>query len=250
MSQEIKEIVITEKPDLTISGDNGNLVRVISVEDESYLESTYTEIIQFMRDNHSQLLEGEEKDGLYLQLQDMWNVVSGKSGGKLNDISFNLILSRDEFKYLTDLITNKMEYTVDTIFFAEELIDMINSMRKDDKFTEGELKSFNMTPVDIHYLYQLLSVHTVKGLSKQSRNFANIIRRIALASKVFNYYKELYVNLSKAIGMWVYSLDRGTFISSDDPVYKMIWEGSDSEPIFMEVESPETVEAVVVEPNE
>lgn len=245
MSQDLKDVVIVEKPELTLTSENGELVRVISQEDELYLTGKYDEIIKFMRDNHSQDISDEEKDSLYIELQKMWNEVSGKNGGRLNEVSFNLILNRDEYRYLTDLIVNKMEYDVDTIFFAEELIDMINDMRKDDKFLNNESKPFNMTPVDIHYLYQLLSKHTVKGLSKQSRNFSNVIRRIALSSKVFNYYKELYANLAKSITIWVHSLDKGTFISETDNAYKMIWGDSDVKPVFAEKKDVETVEEVV-----
>ena len=89
-----------------------------------------------------------------------------------------------------------------------------------------------MTTVDIHYLYQLLSKHTVRGLSKESYYFAEIIKRIAMASKVFNYYKETFANIAKSVQLWVASLDKGVTIHESDPIYQLIWGDSDTKPSF------------------
>jgi len=239
MSEELKDIVIAEKPDLTFKGDSGDMIRILSSEDEAFLEEKYKEIIDFMVNNHSQDHEEETKNNLYGQLQGMWYEVSGKKG-RLNDISFNLVLYREEYNYLLSLLKNKIEYNVDTIFYGLELENMINQMIEEDKFESDEqAKGFVMTAVDIHYLYHLLSKHTVKGLTKQSRLFAEIIKRIALSSNIFNHYKSKFDSLSKAIQMWVASLDEGFVIDEGDPVYKIIWGETDNTPKFKEVEKVE-----------
>ena len=231
--EELKNIVISEKPDLTFKAKNGENLRILSTEDEKFLEEKYKEIIDFMVDNHSQKHEEEVKNNLYGQLQEMWLTVSGKTG-KMNDISFNLILYRDEYKYILDLLRNKIEYNVDTVFYGLELEKMIKQMIEEDKFEEEEqAKGFIMTSTDIYYLYHLLSTHTVKGLSRQSYLFAEIIKRIALSSNVFNHYKSKYDNLSKAIQMWVASLDEdGIIIGEEDPVYNLIWGETDKKPTW------------------
>ena len=236
MSQDnLKSIVIAEKPDLNFKSDDGTLIRVLSEEDERYLEEKYNEMVNFMRDNHNQDHAPEVKDELYHQLQVMWNEVSGKNGGKLNDISFNLILNRSEHKYLLDTLRNKGEYNSDTIFYALELEIMIDSMTDNDKYvSDVEAKPFPMTAVDIHYLYHILSSITVKGLGKGSKNFAEIIRRIALSSTVYNHYKQNFENLAKAVQLWTASLEPGTAIKEGDPIYQLIWGDSDTKPVLRE----------------
>lgn len=246
--QDLKNIVIVEKPDLLFEDLNGNKIRMISLEDETYLEEKYRSMIQYMRDNHSQDLSEQEKDLMYEDLKRMWNEVSGKDGGKLNSITFYLILHKQECKYLVNLLKNKLEYNVDSVFFAMELENMINGIIENNEFVgDTDAKAFDMTPVDVHYLYQILSQHTVKGLGKNSYYFAEIIKRIALTSKIFNYYKETFTNLSKAIQMWVASLDKGVIINEEDKIYHLIWGDSDKKPSFHVAEKTEDVNTEVVE---
>tara|TARA_R110000772_G_scaffold2410_2_gene8423 strand:+ start:44925 stop:45689 length:765 start_codon:yes stop_codon:yes gene_type:complete len=245
---QMKEIVIVEKPELQFIDLNENKLRLISEEDENYLEQKASELITYMRNNHDQSISSKEKDNVYLELQKIWNEVSGRDGGRLNTINFFLILHRPEYNYFVNLLKNKMEYDVDTIFFAIELEKMITEMSQDNKFTtDFDAKQFDMTPVDVHYVYQLLSKHTVKGLNKDSIAFAEIIKRIAIASKVFNYYKETFNNIAKAIQLWVASLEEGVSIQKEDPIYKLIWGEGDIVPSFTSKKVEEESEEVVVE---
>lgn len=246
MSQkdQIKDIVISEKPELTFKSRDEEVIRIISQENEEFLEGKYQEMLKFMRDNHSQDYTEEQKDQLYKDIQIMWNEVSGKEGGKLNSISFNLILHQEEYNYLKSVINNKTEYTVDTIFYAMEIQSMMEKMLENNKFeSQNQAKPFEMTAVDIHYLYHIISSHKVKGINKQSIIFAEIIKRIALSSKVFNYYKEMFDNIAKAVQLWVTSLDKGFYIDKNDKSYNLIWGDSDKEPDFKPQDTPESQES-------
>jgi len=243
--QDLKSIVIVEKPDLLFEDLNGNKIRLISAEDETYLENSYKSMIEYMRDNHSQELSEEEKDTMYLDLQRIWNEVSGKNGGRLNEISFNLILHKNECKYLLNLVKTKLEYDVDSVFYAMELNNMIEKMVESGEFTDdGTGVPFEMSAVDIHYLYQIISKHKVKGLTKNSYYFAEILKRIALSSKVFNYYKENFTNIAKSLQLWVASLDKGFAIKEDDKVYQLIWGNSDTKPVFNISKDPKETKEV------
>jgi hypothetical protein len=242
---DLKEVVIAEKPDLTFKAKNGEIIRILSEENENFLEEKAEEMLAFMRDNHSQSHDEETKDKLYQELIEMWSNVSGKKG-KMNEVSFNLILYREEYNYLLNLLKNKLEYDADTIFYGLELEDMIKKMVEEDRFeTDEQAKGFIMTAVDVHYLYHLLSKHTVKGLTKQSYLFAEIIKRIALSSNIFNHYKSRYDALQKAISMWVASLDKGFVINEDDPVYILIWSDSDIKPVWEKAEKKEDDDKVL-----
>ena len=246
--EELKNVVISEKPELNFTTKEGNLVRILSKEDEEYLDQSYNELIQFMRDNHSQDITNEEKDDLYSKLQIMWNEVSGKKGGRLNEISFNLVLHRNEYKYLLDLLRNKIEYDVDTIFYGMELRDMLENMKNNETYKNDEEGiAFKMNPIDIHYLYHIISKQTVKGLSTQAYNFTEVIKRIALSSNIFNHYKEKFDNVAKAIQLWIASLDKGVIIKEVDPIYQMIWGDSDDKPSFAPVDSEENVQSIETE---
>lgn len=235
--EDINKIVLAEKPNLNFTANDGQNIKIISNEDEAYLDQKYEEMMEYMRTKHEKGLHEEEKDKLYGDLQIMWNEVSGKNGGRLNEVSFNLVLHEDEFKFLFDMIKNKFEYDVDTIFYAIELRDMLDDMEAKSKFSnDKQAIAFRMTPVDLHYLYHLVSKKTVKGLTKQSYLFAEIIKRIALSSTVFNYYKTRFDNAAKAVQLWVASLDPGMSIPETDRIYQLIWGDSDIKPDFSDSE--------------
>ena len=98
---------MTEKPMLAI-GD----VRIISEEDETFLDDKLKEIQDFMANNDGSDKSEEEKDNLYMEAQRLWGELSGTTG-KLNFVNFNIVLNRDQYQYLTGLLRDKFEYDVD-----------------------------------------------------------------------------------------------------------------------------------------
>lgn len=214
--EEVRKQVISEKPDIYFEAKDGEKIRIISSEDEQWLDEKFDNIIKFLKENHAQNLSEGEKDELYKKLKDMWNEVSGKTG-KLNSISFDLVLHRDEHKFLVDLITNKMEYDVDTVFYAIELDKMIREMISNNKYNgDDDAKGMKMTPLDITYLYHIISKHKVKGLNQKTKLFASVISSVGVSSKVFNYYSEMFKNISDTIQKWVLSLDDESALSDED----------------------------------
>ena len=112
-----------------------------------------------------------------------------------------------------------MEYTVDTVFYAIEIENMFRGMVKDSKYEgDNDAKRIKMTPVDLTYLYHIVSKHTVKGLGEKTRLFANVISIIGYSSKVFNYYSELFKNVSEFIQRWILALD-GEGLTDDDKIF-------------------------------
>ena len=99
--EEIKKQVIAEKPKLTIESRDGVEHRVISTDDEKWLEEKYSNMLNFLKNKFANNLPEGVKDALYGELQQMWNEVSGKTG-KLNHISFDLVLHKEEQRYLVD----------------------------------------------------------------------------------------------------------------------------------------------------
>ena len=236
------KLSMADKPELSIINPSGVATRILTENDEATLDNGIENILSFMRDNHSQDLAEEKKDELYGQVKEMWSELSGKNGS-INHMNFSLVLYKYEREFLYNLLKNDISYDSDTIFYGLEVLDMLSSMAeksKDKPQAADELVAYDMTTTDLHYLYHIIKEYKVKGLGKKSQIFASIIRRIAAASKVFNYYKNQFDDISKAIQVWVSSLDKGVSISEDDAIYQLIWGKSDTKPSFvLDVEGDE-----------
>jgi hypothetical protein len=210
---EITENVIAVKPKVEITAKDGTVHRLISVEDETYLDNMISDIKNYMQTSTVTIDSDESiKDYEYSTLKNMWNQASGRNVGRLNSVNFKLPLYREDYKYLTELLLTKMEYNIDTVFYAVELTDALANMEgakyKDDK----EIKLFDFTSVDLTYIYHLLAKHTMKGLTKGTYSYVSIIKAIISVSKVFDYYKNEYELLVKDIQEWatVFSQDTQT----------------------------------------
>ena len=195
------------KPEIKfLENDIENLI--ITAEFESPLDSKIQEIEDYMKNNGGKGKSETEKDGLYKSSQQLWHDLAIC----LRDTKYNFHLNRPQWKFLTDLILVKLEYDVNTVFFAIELTDMLGAM-KDVKYSnDKDLIAFPVNATEITYIYHLISKHNVKGLTKDSYTFAQILKRIGSISKVFNYYDTTVKSLSTEIQDWIPSLEDGVTI--------------------------------------
>jgi len=195
------------KPEIKfLENDVENII--ITPEYESPLDSKLQGVEEFMKANGGKGKSESEKDELYKQSQQLWQDLALC----LRDTKYNFHLNRPQWKFLTDLVLVKLEYDVNTVFFAIELTDLLGSM-KDVKYSnDKDLIAFPVNATEITYIYHLISKHNVKGLSKDSYTFAQILKRIGAISKVFNYYDTTIKNLSTEIQDWITSLEDGVTI--------------------------------------
>jgi len=175
---------------------------------ESELENKISLIEEYITKNTGKGLSDSESDKLYSNAQDLWKNYTNS----LRDTKYNFHLNRPQWKFLTDLVLSKLEYDVNSVFFAIELTDLLGTMR-DAKYTnDTELISFPVDATEITYIYHLISPYKVKGLSKEAYMFSQVLRRIGSISKVFNYYDTYGKNLSVDIQNWVTSFEEGVTI--------------------------------------
>lgn len=195
------------KPDVKFfENETENLT--ITPANESLLDSKIQTIEDYMNNNDGKGKTDEEKDNLYKVSQDLWKDYTNA----LRDVKYNFHLNRVQWKFLTDLILQKLEYDVNTVFFAIELTDLLGTMR-DVKYTnDEELISFPVNATEITYIYHLISKHKVKGLTKDSYTFSKVLMRIGNISKLFNYYDSYAKNLSTEIQNWVTSFEEGVVV--------------------------------------
>ena len=196
---------------------------MLTSEWECKLDSKIAEVDNYIKNNHGKGKSDEEKDELYKNAQDLWKDYARS----LRDTKYNFHLNRVQWKFLTDLILTKMEYDVNTVFLAIELTNMLAKMR-DTKFSDDKhLVSFEVDATEITYIYHLISTWKVKGLTKDSYTFAQVLRRIADISKVFNYYDTAGKNSSTEIQNWAVSFEDG--VTLGEPAAEVV-EGKSVKP--------------------
>jgi len=200
------------KPSLSIF-ENETEYRLISLESEINLDSKINDIENYLYNNHGRGKSESEKDALYGQAKQLWE----NYAEVLRDIHFTFYLNRKQYQFLTDLLIDKMEYDVNTVFLAIELTDMLGEWRgtgtaKDDTTVQGYIAD----ATEITYIYHLTSKHKVKGLSNSSYRFAEVLKRIGAISKIIAYYDTHAKNFSKEIQNWVATFEDGVTVEGND----------------------------------
>jgi hypothetical protein len=177
----------------------------ISEDFENNLDSKYKAVLNFTKDNSGKGKTDLEKDNLYKDAQQLWTDYTNS----LKSTKYNFNLNRTQWKYLTDLIQGKLEYDINTVFIAIELTEVLGTMREDSKLFNNDNDSlvFLVNATELTYIYHLISEHKVKGLTKDTYTFSEILKRIGAVSKVFNYYDTIGKNLAADIQDWVACFD-------------------------------------------
>jgi hypothetical protein len=190
------------KPEISfLNGDDEKLI--LSHEWETKLDTKLNDISDFISNNNGKGKSEEEKDSLYKNAQLTWKDYANC----LKDTKYNFFLNRNQYNFLTDLLLKKIDYDVNTVFFAIELTDLLGTMKGVKFSDDNELLPFEVNATEITYIYHLISTHKVKGLSKDAYTFAQVLRRIGEISKIFNYYDTAAKNCSTDIQNWVTLFD-------------------------------------------
>jgi hypothetical protein len=175
---------------------------------ESELENKISSIEDYITNNSGKGKTEEEQDDLYKNAQELWK----NYANTLRDTKYNFHLNRPQWKFLTDLVLSKLEYDVNSVFFAIELTDLLGNMRDAKYSNDTDLVAFPVDATEITYVYHLISQYKVKGLTKEAYMFSQVLKRIGAISKVFNYYDTSGKNLSNDIQDWVTSFEDGVVV--------------------------------------
>lgn len=193
------------KPDLAIISNDVEY-RIITKATEDALDKALKDTEDFMLNNSKKGQSEEKQIELYSTAKNMW-----KEYFDLHSVTkYSFFLNRKQYQFLTDLILTKLEYDVNTVFFAIGLTDLLGTMKDSKDFTnDTDLQGFEVNATEITYIYHLISKHKVKGLTKDSYLFSELLIKIGGISKVFNYYETANKNLSTDIQNWVIALQDG-----------------------------------------
>jgi hypothetical protein len=214
------------KPEINFFENDSEQI-ILNSEYENKLDSKLSEIEKYIRSNSGKGQTDEEKDNLYKNAQEMYK----EYVEILRNTKYNFHLNRPQFKFLTDLILLKLEYDVNTVFFAIELTEMMGGMRNIKYSNDVEVLSVPVNATEITYIYHLISKHKVKGLTKDAYYFSQILKRIGNISKIFNYYDASAKSMTGDIQDWVASFEDGVSVEK------------------FKQESEEVAEAIVSKPS-
>lgn len=220
MSNKIETNVV--KPEVKFF-ENDSEFLILENDSESSLDSKIYDIEEYLKNNTKENYKRENYssdeeydnaiDDIYKNAQDLWRDYAST----LKDVKYNFYLNRKQYNFITDLILTKMEYDVNTVFFAIELSDLLANMKKTSKYqNDTDLLGFPVDATEITYIYHLISKHKVKGLSDKSYYFAQVLRRIGDISKVFNYYDTAGKNLSTDIQNWIVTFEDGVTVEQKE----------------------------------
>jgi hypothetical protein len=172
---------------------------------ETTLDGKISAIENHMSSNVGKGQPDAVKDRLYKEAQELWSDYTNS----LKGAQYNFYLNRPQYKFLTNLLLTKLEYDVNTVFFAIELTEMLGEMR-DVKYTDDtQIIPIQVDTTEITYIYHLISKHKVSGLTKDAYLFAQILRKIGEISKIFNYYDASSKALSTDVQDWVAAFEDG-----------------------------------------
>lgn len=191
------------KPKISFMVD-GTEYRLISHEDEMQLDGKIDIISTFMANNNGFGQSEEYKDDLYARAKELWQ----QYASVLRDVKYTFWMNRKHFQYITSLLLEKLEYDVNTVFFAIELTNMLGTWKKEGtNKNDVDFKTYTADATEVTYMYHLIAKHKIKGLTNEAYMFAEVLRKIGDISKVISYYDTAAKNLSKEIQNWVASFE-------------------------------------------
>jgi uncharacterized protein YjaG (DUF416 family) len=194
----------TNKPIINFT-DNGKEYLHLSSQQELILDSSIQDIEGFMSSNVGKGKSEEEKEELYGKVTQLWKDYATS----LKETKYNFYLNKSQWKFLNDLISVKLEYDVNTVFFAIELTELLKEVRNTKILNDTDILPLDVDATQITYIYHLIATYKPKGLTKDTYTFSEILLRIGEISKIFNYYNMYSENLSTDVTDWVSAFEEG-----------------------------------------
>jgi len=156
------------------------------------LETTYTNINNFYKtyDPNKDLIKNmaeTDKTKLFA----IAKFLNSNYGELVDNMEFSMELTKEEYIFLSTAIERKLHYDGNEVF---NIIDLNERYLKTWKENFKKLSKSDKTFVidvdikNIVMLYHFLQKHTVKGLSSEFYNFAEVLQKIAETNKVYNAF--------------------------------------------------------------
>lgn len=208
----------TETKELVEKREADNIIKENS---EKYLDPEYVDMMNKEHENLRNMLKkydvnsdivknmGEiEKDKIYGIAEFLFNDYQKK----LNDMDFNFEITRYEWKFMDDVLHNKLEYDQNEIFQLKEVREKyLNNVNEIIKSIPRDIDDIP-TIINVNnliILYHLISKYKVKGLNKHHFSYLTLLTKIGERIKLFNAYNVWVQRLSTDFQTWGGSLSVG-----------------------------------------
>ena len=128
----------------------------------------------------------------------------------LQNMNFNIELSRSEFKFVFKAFKSKIAYDGNDVLVMlnSGLKNIIDTWYQSEKALPNNINSF-MAEIDIKglvILYQFLSRTTVKGMDEEFYCFAELISKIKEANDVYNAFNIIKERVNNKFLIWAGAL--------------------------------------------
>ena len=121
-----------------------------------------------------------------------------------NNLNFIFPLSQEEYKFLDEVITKKLEYDRDGVFQIQELKEKYLSFYR--KFIKDSTVVNDMTTVvdvnSLMILYHHLTRYTIKGAQTEASLYFSLIKKMEERLMLYNAYKQITDHLSQEFVVW------------------------------------------------
>lgn len=213
--EEAYELInVSKKPketkELIEKRDADNIIKNNS---SKYLNSEYVDKMKKEHENLRNMLKKydinndivknmseSEKDKIYALAEYLFNDFQKK----LNNMVFYFPLTMDEWKFMYNVLYDKIEYDQNEIFQLKEVrekyLDKVKESVKELKNENEVLTTINVN--DLIILYHLISKYKVKGVNKSHYSYLSLLTKIGERIKLFNAYNTWIQRLSDDFQLW------------------------------------------------
>jgi hypothetical protein len=213
LDEAFEFIMMSKKPketkELIENREANNIIKKSSREylNDEYVDSmekSHTNLKNMLKkyDINSDIVKGMtelEKDKIYGLAEYLFNEFQIK----LNDMTFNFGITKDEWKFMYDVMYHKIEYDQNELFQLKEVRERyLEGVKEIDKTLNTDIIPSVINVNDLIILYHLISKFKVKGINKQHFSYLTLLTKIGERIKLFNAYNVLIQRLSADFQTW------------------------------------------------
>lgn len=205
--KETKELVEKKEADNVVKSTSQ---KFLSPEYVELMNNGYNKLLGILKkykvgSDYVKKMSESDKDKIYIIAEHLFNEYQKN----LNKMDFNFELTQDEWKFMIEVLKNKLEYDQNEIFQMEEVrkqyLDGAEEIQKSLPREIEEIPTI-INVNNIIILYHLISKYKVKGINKQHYAFLTLLTKIGERIKLFNAYTVWVQRLSEDFQLWGGSL--------------------------------------------
>lgn len=142
-----------------------------------------------------------EKTNLYT----IGNFLNKNYSHLIDELIFDINLTRDEYLFLSNAIEKKLSYDGNEVFNIIELNENYLKVWKEEFKNLSKSENYFNIKINIKnivMIYHFLQKYSVKGLSSEFYNFSSILKKISETNKIYNAFNIKKERLNSSFMLW------------------------------------------------